>query len=287
MWKERDSSKYSLAPSHTLYLTCLMWGGWAIYEQHRLDLVLLNGLGVLFAVGYGTIHWLLARSERQRVKTISVAAATTLFALLLYGICFMSDAQFVLPSRLIAGTATAVINIAVFAAPASATFRAVVALDASRVPTLFTWICLMGAVNWGLFAIMTDDMFMLVPNIIGGFLSVTQLVALAYIQICRQGSNASKEAKVAPATDSSTTAAMEAGQLGGPAAFPSDSQGATASSSSDGESVANATKEKQAREVSLPELSNELPVRVNADAVDSLREWKSRDALVAADPLDS
>ena len=183
MWLARDdpeiATKYSVTPSYTLLAVSLLWGGYAHYVFHRVDLQILNSVGCLFSLSYILLFVMLTPSQTGKAKILAIAISMIIFSVFLYLICFSSDE---IDGRNITGIITSCVNITMFASPATTIVHAVKHLDSTHVPLLFTLVCLASGLVWSVFALVASDIFLLVPNAIGTAICLLQLAALGYIK---------------------------------------------------------------------------------------------------------
>lgn len=221
MMKEGDSTRYSPAPTLATLATCAMWLAYAALVQKRWDLVGINAVGILpFSAGYMCLFVYYRPTRGGRARLAGATAGILASVALLYYACF--GAALELPARDITGTACVVVNVAIFASPTAAVWRALRELDPSRVPVLFTSLALACASCWGVFGLLIGDVYLMTPNFIGMGLSAAQLGVLAYIRRVR----AARERAHVPLVEQA--AGGGEGQAGGAGASPASVGGVAA-----------------------------------------------------------
>jgi solute carrier family 50 (sugar transporter) len=177
MINEKDATKYSSLPHFSLMSVCFFWGSYALFYQHRMDLVVLNIIGILVCTYYLSFFFVYSRRKIQVILVSSYIAMILLHVILFY-ICF-----FILPNGyLIVGTLAVIVNISLFASTLKAMYLAIKEKNITRLPVFFIWIGLVSCVNWLAFAIVIEDVFVAIPNICGLVLNIAQLVLVRYLK---------------------------------------------------------------------------------------------------------
>ena len=175
----------SRLPTALQLTNCLLWVASAALVQGSLPLLLVNAAGAVICTVYAGCFVIAAPAgERLRAAALFGGIVTAVAAVVLF---VLACDGFVLPlgpvtSRALAGCAVAA-NTAMFGGPLLACAAAVRTLRADRLPTLLLAASLACAASWTAYGVLTDDLFVTLPNAIGCALSAGQLGALAYIRM--------------------------------------------------------------------------------------------------------
>lgn len=179
-----SSEGFTVPPTFFLFGNCLLWSGCAIFVQHRIDLLAVNGIGVAFTIVYLAIFIRYTHDPVKKRKLFTISMSIFAFSVGVFVVLFLLPLGVPAePAGVIAKSCAVAFNICLFGGAINAVRDAVRTLDASKVPTLLTVVSLLCAMNWGLFGLVIDDAFVAAPNGIGVLLSGGQLAALVYIRV--------------------------------------------------------------------------------------------------------
>lgn len=179
-----SSEGFTVPPTLFLFGNCLLWSGCAIFVQHRMDLLAVNAIGVVFTIVYLAIFIRFTHDPVKKRKLFTISMSIFAFSVGVFVVLFLLPLGVPEePAGMIAKSCAVAFNICLFGGAINAVRDAVRTLDASKVPTLLTVVSLLCAANWGLFGLVIDDAFVAAPNGIGVLLSGGQLAALVYIRV--------------------------------------------------------------------------------------------------------
>lgn len=208
MMKHGSSEGYPLLPTLSTLATAVLWAAYCTLVTARTDLAVLNGIGALYCVIYFLVYLRYTTEAHRRLRVLAEFGGVLAFTLGLVGVLWVFN---VAAKESILGTIVVVINVIMLGSPALSIGAAVKALDASRVPGAMAAASLISTINWGVFATLIGDPFILAPNIAGFFLSTAQLLALGYIRMqVRKGETGKAAAPVAGAAECHGAAALTA-----------------------------------------------------------------------------
>ena len=187
--------KVNPTPFSFMIVNCL---GWVIYALmiNNLYVFLANVSGVVLGVYYlMTVMMVLVRTASQKNQAVPLLyyqlERHILFALTLWMVlslvCTSTWAHDIFHSdrlqlqRRIIGNAVMICNVAYYAAPFSTLVQVVRSKDSSSILAVMVFANLLDASLWLVYACAINDWYLMIPNVLGVFLAVSQLmVRLAY-----------------------------------------------------------------------------------------------------------
>ena len=178
---------FSTLPTYLLLGTVGSWLGYAICVLHRVDLIILNTIGIAFQCAYLVVFARYSsKVGRQRIAfaLCGIVIPITALHVILFAIFPRETAAW---NSYFSATSAALVTISMFVSPAQALHGAILSLDDSRVPRLMSVASLLYSVIWTAFGALIGDYFIVTPNGCGVALSLAQLSALLYIK-CRKRS---------------------------------------------------------------------------------------------------
>lgn len=174
-----SSEKYSFMPTLATLLNCLLWASYGLLNGKGGSVLGVNSGGVLFCLLYAVCFLLYAPGVRGRVHLLSqLATAASILILVDLPLFVLRPARAVT----ILGCICVAVNIILFASPVLSIAHAVSARDVSRVPVMLTCANLVCGCLWTSLGVLSGDLFVSIPNLVGIFLTLAQLAVILYVR---------------------------------------------------------------------------------------------------------
>jgi len=129
---------YTKLPTYLVLAAMSSWLGYAACVLHRIDLIVLDAIGVAFQSGYLVVFWRYSGIVERRCILCTYFGIIGSIAALYVILFAVVDRETESWNSKFAPACAAAITISMFASPARAMYDAVVILDASRVPQLLS-----------------------------------------------------------------------------------------------------------------------------------------------------
>ncbi|KAK6161093.1 hypothetical protein DH2020_004474 [Rehmannia glutinosa] len=185
--KNRSTEDFESIPYIVLLLNASLWTYYGIIKPVVL-LVTINGFGSLMMVVYITIFIIFA-PRKMKVKT--VALAVVLNVGFLAGVILVTRLTMDKQAQVnTIGTLCVCVTIISFGSPLAIIKTVVTTKSVEFMPFFLTFFYFLVGTMWSIYALLVHDTFILIPNGIGFFLGVAQLVLYAWYRIPRASKSA-------------------------------------------------------------------------------------------------
>ncbi|GER34639.1 bidirectional sugar transporter SWEET4 [Striga asiatica] len=173
-------------------------GLWALYgmpmvHPHSTLVVTINGLGFFIEITFLTLFFIFSDlKKRLRVVIIMVAICVCLAVLALLVLILAGTTQ--LRSTVVGSIAMAA-NILMYASPLSVMKLVITTRSVEYMPFLLSLFTLLNAICWLSYALIQFDLFLMIPNGMGTFFGLAQLILYAVFYKSSKQIIASKRAQ--------------------------------------------------------------------------------------------
>lgn len=191
----KTTGGYTAAPYIASWLCCSMWLTYAMLAgSSKSDLIPLNALSFVIYIAYCGVFLYYADNRFGVLRLYMVAVA--LLSLTVGAAVFIK-------SLLLVGILATVANCLMFAAPLAVMKQVIQTKSVRYMPFLLSLTSFLCACVWLLWASLAKDYFVLIPNALGAFFGVIQLVL--YGVYWRLSRSASSESIVLPGRAEATS----------------------------------------------------------------------------------
>ncbi|KAK1933613.1 Bidirectional sugar transporter SWEET17 [Phytophthora citrophthora] len=174
--KNRSTGEVSILPVVLLFTNCYMWVLYAYLVGNIFPLFAVTLFGIATSIAFVGIYYRWTKDRLYVVKLCSIAIlllgiGTIYYFLATNGVTNQSDAAV----EKALGFIAIAFNLALYASPLETMKKVVGSKNASSMPISISSVFLLNAVLWVIFALVVDDMFVLVPNAVGTVLCIIQV----------------------------------------------------------------------------------------------------------------
>ncbi|KAL4174709.1 hypothetical protein KRP22_006641 [Phytophthora ramorum] len=175
--KNRHTGEVSVLPVVMLFANCYMWVLYSYLVNNIFPLFAVTVFGITTSSVFISIYFRWTKDRLYVVKVCAIAFALLATSTLYYiiatnGVTDQSEAAV----EKTLGFIAIAFNLVLYASPLETMKRVVQTKNASSMPISISGVFLVNAVLWVIFAVVVDDMFVLVPNAIGTLLCGIQVV---------------------------------------------------------------------------------------------------------------
>jgi solute carrier family 50 protein (sugar transporter) len=179
----KSTGGYTVAPYVSSLLCCSTWLTYALISGgSKSDLIPLNTWSLVIYLAYCATY-LYFSDNKTGVIRIYVSALGLLALTVIIAIIFKS--------LVVIGTIATVANCVMFAAPLAVMHQVIQTKSVRYMPFLLSFTSFLCASVWLLWALMARDYFVLIPNALGTFFGIVQLIL--YLMYWRHSRETSSE----------------------------------------------------------------------------------------------
>ncbi|GMF34617.1 unnamed protein product [Phytophthora lilii] len=160
-----------------LFSNCFMWVLYSYLVDNIFPLFAVTLFGITTSTIFIAIYYRWTKDRLYVVKVCSIALVLLAIGTLYYILAtngFTDQSESAVEKTL--GFIAIAFNLVLYASPLETMKKVVQTKNASSMPISISSIFLVNAVLWVVFAVAVSDMFVLVPNAIGAFLCMIQVV---------------------------------------------------------------------------------------------------------------
>ncbi|CAA0843251.1 Bidirectional sugar transporter SWEET7 [Striga hermonthica] len=195
IWKRKSVEQYSPVPYMATLANCGLWAlyGMPMVHPHSTLVVTINGLGLFIEIVFLSLFFVFSDlKKRLRVMIVVVAVCVCLAVLALLVLILAPTTQ--LRSTVVGSIAMAA-NILMYASPLSVMKLVITTRSVEYMPFLLSLFTLLNAICWTSYALIKFDLFLMIPNAMGAFFGVAQLILYAVFYKSTKQIMASKKAQ--------------------------------------------------------------------------------------------
>jgi solute carrier family 50 protein (sugar transporter) len=216
--KNRATGEVSVLPVVMLFANCYAWVLYAYVVGNIFPLFAVTLFGIATSIVFISIYYRWTKDRLYVAKVcggalVLLAIGTLYYILATSGVTDQSESAI----EKTLGFIAIAFNLVLYASPLETMKKVVQTKSASSMPISISSVFLVNAVLWVIFALVVEDMFVLVPNAIGAFLCAVQVVLYVVYRPGRTGvpkSEDSADKKSDFPEDSSNTRDQVAIQVG-------------------------------------------------------------------------
>ncbi|KAK1582018.1 hypothetical protein Q3G72_011045 [Acer saccharum] len=191
--QRRSTEEFESFPYISKLLNAYFWVWYGVVKPNSVLVATVNGFGAVLEIIFLIIFLLFASTPRMRAKTgILVGILDVVFpgvAVLVTQLMFDRDVQIE-----VSGFLSLCFSMVAYASPLSAMKTVVMTKSVEYMPFLLSFILFVNGAVWTVYAVLTKDLFIGIPNGSGFVLGTAQLVLYAiYWKPNKSSSSISKE----------------------------------------------------------------------------------------------
>ncbi|KZV30434.1 hypothetical protein F511_34489 [Dorcoceras hygrometricum] len=174
IYKEKSTLGFQSVPYNVAFFSAALWLYYALLKHNAPLLVSINTIGCVIETCY-IVTYLYFASRKSRFETarlfclLNLVAFPIIFALTFF---IFEDAELVQ----VVGWVCVAVSIGVFAAPLSIAFEVVRTRSVEFMPFPLSFCLTVSAVMWFAYGLLKRDLCVALPNVIGFFLGMLQMV---------------------------------------------------------------------------------------------------------------
>ncbi|CAM8911606.1 unnamed protein product [Rhodiola kirilowii] len=175
--KTKSIQRYKSTPYIITLLSTSLWVFYGLLKPGGLLIYSVNGIGSVFEVIYVSLFLIYAPKDK-RISVMKWVGSLNIGA---YGV-FVGIAMFALHGSLrltVVGFVCALFTIGMYAAPLGAMRNVVRTKSVEYMPFFLSFFLFLNAGVWTFYAVLVKDYYVGVPNLIGLFLGLSQLILYA------------------------------------------------------------------------------------------------------------
>ncbi|KAK1582656.1 hypothetical protein Q3G72_017017 [Acer saccharum] len=190
--QRRSTEEFESFPYISKLLNAYFWVWYGVVKPNSVLVATVNGFGVVLEIIYLIIFLVFASTPRMRAKTgILVGILDVVFpgvVVLVTQLKFDRDVQIE-----VSGFLSLCFSMVAYASPLSAMKTVVMTKSVEYMPFLLSFILFVNGAVWTVYAVLTKDLFIGIPNGSGFVLGAAQLVLYAMYWKPNKSSSISKE----------------------------------------------------------------------------------------------
>ncbi|KAK2637856.1 hypothetical protein Ddye_025651 [Dipteronia dyeriana] len=190
--QRRSTEEFESFPYISKLLNAYFWVWYGVVKPNSVLVATVNGFGAVLEIIYLIIFLLFAPTQRLRAKTgILVGILDVMFpgvAVLVTQLMFDREVQIE-----VSGFLSLCFSMVAYASPLSAMKTVVMTKSVEYMPFLLSFILFVNGAVWTVYAVLTKDLFIGIPNGSGFVLGSAQLVLYAMYWKPSKSSSISKE----------------------------------------------------------------------------------------------
>uniref|UniRef100_A0A803R6N2 Bidirectional sugar transporter SWEET n=1 Tax=Cannabis sativa TaxID=3483 RepID=A0A803R6N2_CANSA len=179
IWKRKSVEQYSAVPYLATLINCLVWTLYGLPFIHpgSILVVTINGSGLVIECTY-LIIFLIFSDKKKRIKVVLVVLAELVFISILTLLTLTLTHSHKKRSTIV-GTICILFNIMMYAAPLAVMKLVITTKSVEFMPFFLSFASLLNGITWTTYALIKFDPFITIPNGLGTFFGVAQLILYA------------------------------------------------------------------------------------------------------------
>ncbi|XP_020271305.1 bidirectional sugar transporter SWEET4-like [Asparagus officinalis] len=175
--KKKSVEKYSPVPYLATFMNCLLWClyGLPIVHPDSLLVITINGSGLVLQGTYILIFLIFANDAKQRSKIVGILLAELAFIAVVAGLV-LSLTHTHEKRSMIVGILCIIFGVCMYASPLAVLKVVVSTKSVEYLPFMPSFTSFINGVCWTSYALIKFDLYMVIPNGLGTFLGVIQLL---------------------------------------------------------------------------------------------------------------
>ncbi|KAF4649587.1 sugar transporter [Perkinsus chesapeaki] len=176
--KNKSIGDYSPFPYAVTLVQNLMWVLYGRITPNRDDIVIANSLSAIVELSYCIIFWFYAKTSVKRRHLAWLHGGSVAFILIVVSFAKAVESGISVNTSL--GIMASALNALMYGSPLAVLKVVIQTRSVRYMPFLLSFMTLMCAVIWFAWALVANDVFVLIPNILGLGLGIAQMVVWFY-----------------------------------------------------------------------------------------------------------
>ncbi|KAK4748690.1 hypothetical protein SAY87_015276 [Trapa incisa] len=180
IWKKGSVQQYSPAPYLATLVNCMVWVLYGVpwVTSDSTLVVTINGLGTAIELAYITFFLFFCSDRKKRVQMLAVLAVELALIAILSSLVLTVVHTPKQRSKVV-GIICILFNIMMYAAPLSVMKLVITTKSVEYMPFFLSFASFANGLCWTVYALLRFDPFILIPNGIGSFFGLAQLILYA------------------------------------------------------------------------------------------------------------
>ncbi|TVU03699.1 hypothetical protein EJB05_16335 [Eragrostis curvula] len=190
--KQRDVEEFKPDPYLATLLNCMLWVfyGLPIVHPNSILVVTINGIGLVIEAAYLIIFFLFS-DNKKRLRMLAVLGVEAVFMVIV--VCSVLLAAHTHEKRsMIVGILCVIFGSAMYASPLTIMKKVITTKSVEYMPFFLSLVSFLNGVCWTAYALIRFDLYVTIPNGLGTFFGLVQLILYA----CYYKSTPKKEKNV-------------------------------------------------------------------------------------------
>ncbi|KAL6842519.1 hypothetical protein ACP4OV_027363 [Aristida adscensionis] len=190
--KQKDVEEFRPDPYLATLLNCMLWVfyGLPIVHPHSILVVTINGIGLVIEAAYLIIFFIYS-PNKKRLKMFAVLAVEAVFMVIVVASVLLT-AHTHKKRSMIVGILCVIFGSAMYASPLTIMRKVITTKSVEYMPFFLSLVSFVNGICWTAYALIRFDLYVTIPNGLGAFFGLVQLILYA----CYYKTNPKKEKNV-------------------------------------------------------------------------------------------
>jgi len=170
--RARNSLEYSQLPYLAQVVESSFWSLWAIAQGDRLEMLINNLIGITFMTIYVIIFTCFVSNVKRNSTYLQILVSVVLVTIGIVVLLFVENST----ASLFLSIAAVVLNCIKYASPLSVAKLVIQTKSVTYMPLPLTIACMLCSILWGMYGVLLNDIWIIVPNACGVVCSTMQII---------------------------------------------------------------------------------------------------------------
>ncbi|XP_017612661.1 bidirectional sugar transporter SWEET15 [Gossypium arboreum] len=194
IYKKKSTESFQSLPYQVALFSCMLWLYYALIKKGAFLLITINSFGCVVETIYISMFWAYAsKNSRMSAMKLFISMNLGLFSFILILTHFLLKSSIRIQ---VLGWICVAISVSVFAAPLNIMARVIRTKSVEFMPFTLSFFLTLSAVMWFAYGLFIKDLCVALPNVLGFFLGMLQMLLYA---IYRHSEKVNIEEKKLPA----------------------------------------------------------------------------------------
>ncbi|CAL4948838.1 unnamed protein product [Urochloa decumbens] len=177
--KAKDVEEFKADPYLATLLNCMLWVFYGIPVVHpnSILVVTINGIGLVIEAAYLTIFFLYSSGKKRR-RAFFVLAVEILFVIVVV-LSVLLAVHTTQRRSMIVGILCVIFGSMMYASPLTVMGNVIKTKSVEYMPFFLSLVCFLNGLCWTAYALIRFDLYVTIPNALGTFFGLIQLILYA------------------------------------------------------------------------------------------------------------
>ncbi|KAL6615544.1 hypothetical protein ACP70R_037814 [Stipagrostis hirtigluma subsp. patula] len=190
--KQKDVEEFSPDPYLATLLNCMLWVfyGLPIVHPNSILVVTINGIGLVIEAAYLIIFFLFSTNKKRLRMVVALGVEAVFMVIVVLTVLLAAHTHE--RRSLIVGVLCVIFGTCMYAAPLTIMKKVITTKSVEYMPFFLSLVGFLNGICWTAYALIRFDIFVTIPNGLGAFFGLVQLILYA----CYYKSTPKKEKNV-------------------------------------------------------------------------------------------